>query len=388
MTNRVYLIAGEVSGDYLGAQLLSHLRELEPELDIAGVGGTQMADQGLASLFPMEELSLMGFVEILPHLPRLIRRIYQTVDHIKAFDPDVVVTIDSPGFCLRVLKRLQGTRARRMHYVAPQAWAWRPGRAAKFKDLIDEMLLLFPFEQAFFETYGVNTRFVGHPITESWREPRDPQALASELGLNRADPILCLLPGSRRSEVDKHLPVIAETLAILRDEFPRLGCVLPTLPRLKDRVSDGTKSWPVPTAVFDDRNRRYDAYALCGAAIAASGTVGLELALAGLPPVIIYRGNPISAALARRLIRVPHVSLLNLILEREAFRELLQENLTPGVLARETALLLADGERSQRGRADLRQVVAALQGEGSDPPSLHAARRVLANIELVPRPSA
>ncbi|MFW5680935.1 MAG: lipid-A-disaccharide synthase, partial [Pseudomonadota bacterium] len=284
MTLKVFVVAGETSGDFLAARLL---RALAPEvggLQLDGVGGEDLAKLGLESRFPMEELSLMGLAEIVPHLPRLIRRLGETAAAARAFEPDLVLTVDAPAFTLRVLHRLRDLDVPKVHYVAPQAWAWRPGRAAKLQDLVDRLLVVLPFEPAFFARYGVEAVDVGHPIVE-----QVPALPAFFDRTRHAPPVLCLLPGSRRAEIERHLPVLRGAVERLAKRFAGLRCVLPTPPARAAQVEAATRDWPAPLVVEANPERRFARYAEADLALAASGTVGLELALARLPTVVLYR---------------------------------------------------------------------------------------------------
>ncbi|MEM7024622.1 MAG: lipid-A-disaccharide synthase, partial [Pseudomonadota bacterium] len=281
---RIFMLAGEPSGDMLGGRLIKALRaKAEAPIDLFGVGGVRMRDQGLKSMFPMEELSLIGIAEVLPHLPRLLRRLGQTSSEIRQRQPDVVLTIDAPGFALRLQRRLRRLPLSRVHYVAPQVWAWRAGRAARLSQDLDHLLTLLPFEPSFFERHGLDCSFVGHPIVEEAGAPRDGPRFRRRYGVPEDAPLLCLLPGSRKQELMHHLPVLRDTVALLWQHVPRLRVVLPTLGHLAPLVRPEVGSWSVPVLVLEDREERFEAYAASWLAIAASGTVSLETALAELP---------------------------------------------------------------------------------------------------------
>ena len=225
------MLAGEPSGDMLGGRLLKALREQAGDrLEFFGVGGPRMAERGLDSLFPMDELSLIGFTEILPHLPRLARRLRETAREIRRRRPCLVLTINSPGFALRLQRRLAGLPMLRMHYVAPQVWAWRQQRAAQLAGDVDHLLALLPFEPPFFERYGLSCSFVGHPITEEAGRQGDGARFRRRYDIAGDAPLLCILPGSRRGEVTQHLPLLGQAVALLWRQRSRLRVVLPTLP--------------------------------------------------------------------------------------------------------------------------------------------------------------
>lgn len=378
MSTPVFLLAGEPSGDMLGGRLMQALREQgRGELEFFGVGGPRMAERGLESLFPMDELSLIGFTEILPHLPRLLRRLRQTTDEIGRRRPALVLTIDSPGFALRLQRRLAGRPLVRVHYVAPQAWAWREERAAGLARDLDHLLALLPFEPAFFGRHGVSCTFVGHPIVEEAGKPGDGPRFRRRHGIPADAPLLCLLPGSRRGEVAQHLPVLEQAVALLWRRVSSLRVVLPTLPGIAPLVKQLVAHWQLPVLVLEDRTDRFDAYAASWLAIAASGTVSLEVALAGLPVITIYKTGPVTAWLARRLIRVPHVNMVNLILGRPAVPELLQEDCRPDLIAGAACRLIDDERLRQDQQSALAEAVARLGGAGERPPSQRAAARIL-----------
>jgi lipid-A-disaccharide synthase len=379
----LFLVAGEPSGDALGARLMAALRaETGGRVRFAGVGGEQMQGQGLDSLFPMVELSVMGLVEVLPHLRRLRRRLRETVAAATALRPDAVVTIDSPGFTLRVQRRLAGLAVPRIHYVAPQVWAWKPWRARTLGRDIDHLLALLPFEPPLFEAHGLATTFVGHPAVERAAEAPDPAAFRAAHGIARDAPLLCLLPGSRRGEVDRLLPVFAASVTALARRFGGLAIVLPTVAGVASRVDAAVATWAVPVRVVTGERDKLGAFAAADAALAASGTVAAELAVAGTPTVIAYRMNPVTGWLARRLVRVPYVSLPNLVLNRPAQPEYLLEHCTPDNLVPAVSALLSDPDARARAKADGDAAAAAL-GAGGAWPSRRAAQAIL---EALPSP--
>jgi lipid-A-disaccharide synthase len=376
--SQVFVLAGEPSGDMLGGRLLKALgQQAGDRLEFFGVGGPRMAERGLVSLFPMEELSLIGFTEILPHLPRLARRLRDTAREIRRRRPARVLTIDSPGFALRLQRRLAGLPMLRMHYVAPQVWAWRQHRAARLAGDVDHLMALLPFEPPFFERYGLSCSFVGHPITEEAGRGGDGGRFRRRYGVAAEAPLICVLPGSRRSEVIQHLPLLGEAVAILWRRFSRLRVVLPTLSGLAPLVKELVADWRVPVLVLEDRAERFDAYDASWLAIAASGTVSLEAALARLPLITIYRTGPVTAWVARRLIKVPHVNLVNLILGRPAVPELLQDDCHPERIAATAARLLEDEDLRTGQQAALAEAMARLGATDGRPPSHCAAARVL-----------
>lgn len=376
----VYMIAGEPSGDILGGRILAALKsEADGAIRISGIGGEAMAAQGLATLFPMSELSLMGVVEILPKVPYLLRRIRDAVRDIETSQPDVVVTIDSPDFCFRVAKRLKGGGIPLVHVVAPSVWAWRPGRARKVARLVDRLLTLLPFEPSYFTAEGLEARFIGHPVIESGADRGDGAALRKRLGLSPEAPLLVVLPGSRMGEVRRHLPIFKRTLELLATTMPELNAVVPVVPTVAATVRQAVQSWPVPVTVIDGEDEKFNAFAAADVALAASGTVALELAMAGTPTVIAYRFNPLTNWLAKRLQRIRFVSLVNLVLDREAVPEFLLDNCRPAGLAEAVGRLFRSADLRARQRRDYAEALPKL-GQGDAPPSRRAAQEILEMI--------
>lgn len=375
---RVFVVAGEPSGDALGARLMAALTELtRGKVRFAGVGGPAMSAQGLESVFPMEELSVMGLAEVLPHLPRLIRRVHETAAEIDAAAPDVVVTIDAPSFAQAVVKRIRNRAIPRLHYVAPTVWAWRPWRVRKIRRHFDAVLALLPFEPPFFERAGIRCVFVGHPVVEYGAARGDGAAFRRRHGVAPDETLICVLPGSRRGEVTRLGGEFGRALGLLAQGRPGLRAVVPTVPGVAILVRQVTADWPVPVIVVEESGAKYDAMAASNAAIAASGTVALELGLAGVPAVIAYRVSAVTAALLRLLVRVRFANILNIILGRAAVPERLQEECRAELLASDVEALLGPAGAAQI--AELRPALDALGADG-EAPSRRAARAVLEAI--------
>jgi lipid-A-disaccharide synthase len=369
----IYLIAGEHSGDVLGARLMIALRAARPDIVFTGIGGPRMAAEGLVSLFAMQELAVMGLLEVLPRIRRLSRLLARAVADIRARRPDVLVTIDSPGFTLRVLKQLSGSGIRRVHYVAPQVWAWREHRVREFPGLWESLLCLLPFEEAFFARHGLPVRFVGHPVLESGADRGDAARFRARHGVAADAPVVVLMPGSRRSEAPRLLPVFGAMLDLL----PGVVAVVPTAASVANTVRRATARWSAPPIIVTDLDDKHDAYAAASAALTKSGTSTLELALAGVPMAVTYRVNPITAAIARRLIRVKHVAMVNLLAGRDVVPELLQQDCTPRKLAATLRTLLDDPAAAAAQRAAFGAVMASL-APPVGLPSAAAAAAVLA----------
>ncbi len=375
----IYIIAGEASGDVLGARLIAALRARRPDLEFAGIGGERMAEQGVPSLFPFRELALMGLLEVLPNIRRLARRLNETVADIAASRPALLVTIDSPGFTLRVAERVRPSGLRIVHYVAPQVWAWRPGRVVKLRARVDRILCLLPFEPVFFEAAGIPVTFVGHPVLESGADAGDAQRFRAKHRIAAEERIVVVMPGSRRMEVSRLLPIFGDTLRLVGARVPHLRPVIAVAPIVAEAVRRATTAWPVPPILAEGLDAKHDAFAVAEAGLIKSGTSSLEMAVAGIPHVVGYRLNPITAAIIRRLAKVPFASLVNLLGERAIVPERIQQDCTAQALAGDLTRLLTEPAVVAAQRAGFAEVLAMLrppQGRPSDA----AADAVLAEL--------
>jgi len=378
----IFLIAGEPSGDVLGGALIAALRNRAGDrLRVAGIGGECMAQQGLASLVPLSDLAVAGVAEVLPRAPRILQRVREAVRAIRELRPDAVVTIDSSGFSWRVAHRLRrnGEQLPLIHYVAPMVWAWRPGRARRMARWYDHLLALLPFEPSYFERSGLACTYVGHPVIESGADRGDAARFRVTCGLASDELVLTVLPGSRGGEVKRLLPIFGAALRQLEPMIGPFRVAVPTVEPVADIVSAAVADWPGRPIVLRGAAAKYDAFAASRAAMAASGTVALELALARLPMVVAYRLNPLTEAWLNRVLKVRQVNLINLILGRRLVPELLGAQCTPVRLADALAELVRD-ERVRSTHIDGYDEVMRRLGAGSLSPSRNAADRILAII--------
>lgn len=376
---KLFVIAGEASGDKLGAALMAGLKSLVPGVAFHGVGGPLMAAEGLTSRFSMEELSVMGLAEVLPKYRQLKRRIAETAAAVTELAPDALITIDSPDFCLRVAHAARAARPdlRTIHYVAPSVWAWRPGRAAKMAQVIDHVLALLPFEPPYMQAAGMSCDFVGHPVVA------EPHAGAAEAAAFREtymigpdQPLVLCLPGSRRGEVKRLGPRFDEALMRLRDREPGLRVVLPTVQGVAPMVREMSARWPVAPIVVEDLADKRAAFAAADLALAASGTVSLELAASRTPMVIAYDAAFVTWHLISRMLRVDTVTLVNLVSERRAIPEFLGPNCRPGPIAAALSALL-ENDALRAAQFEAMELTMQRLGEGGEDPGLRAARSVL-----------
>ena len=370
---KVFLIAGEPSGDRLGAALMERLRELVPDIRFDGVGGEGMEGAGLTSRFAMSDLSVMGLAEVLPRIALLRRRIHQTAQAIADTRPDVVITIDSPDFCLRVLARARAIRPDlpTVHYVAPSVWAWRPGRAAKMAPLVDHVLALLPFEPPYMQAAGMSCDFVGHPVvTEPPVDPADIAALRARV----PGRVILALPGSRKGEITRHAPRFGAALAQVL--APEDTVLVPTVAAEAPLMRTQVAAWGILAQVVDDPRAKRAAFAVAHGALAASGTVSLELAASDTPMLIAYDLNPLTRLIAERLIRLDTVTLVNLVSDTRAIPECLGRNCTTPAIAGALHRVMED----DTARAEQRRAMALTLerlGQGGPPPGLRAAQSVL-----------
>lgn len=379
MTKRIYMIAGEASGDQLGGMLVQEMRTLDDTIEYRGIGGFSMMQQGIASLFPMRELSIMGFAEVIPHLLSITARIRQTVRDIEAFKPDVLLTIDSPGFNYRVVAQLRkrGVHLPKfVHYVAPTVWAYKPERAATTAALFDRLLCLLPFEPPYFED-KMPVDFVGHPMAWWWRSKGFAEGFRARHHIQPDVPLIALFPGSRVNELKHHLPIMRSALKAMLEKQPNLHATIYVREDIAQETYNLTRNWPCPLTICNDPLQKKQLFAASTVAIAKSGTISLECALAGLPSVTIYQANALSAWYVRRKIKTPYVHLANILAQRMVIPELLQEQCTPASVAEYTLALLHDADARAAQINALSDISEILGTTEEISPSMRAAKIVL-----------
>jgi lipid-A-disaccharide synthase len=375
------LVAGEPSGDLLGAELMAALKDLtHGDVKIVGVGGEAMMREGLDPLFDLSATSIMGLQEVVPKIPEVLRRIRRAAEFAAATKPDAVVLIDSPDFTHRVAKRIRkiAPAIPTINYVAPQVWATRPGRAKTMASYFNLVLALLPFEPPFFAGYGLKAVFVGHPALARGRKMVGGEAFRARHKIPAEAPLLAVLPGSRGMEVRHLLPVFAETMALLKDKVPGLHTVIPAVPHVAGRIRQGTEHWPLPLTIVSGDDEKFALFDAADAALAASGTVTTELALSRTPMIVTYKAGKLTAWIYRKLIgvKVRYFTLMNLILDRLAVPELMQEDCRPEAVAAAVATLLTDPAAAARQVAEQNEALR-LMGEGADQPSRRAAKAIL-----------
>jgi lipid-A-disaccharide synthase len=351
-----FVIAGEASGERIGADLITALRHhCNDRIAFHGIGGEAMQEAGLGeSLFDMQELAVMGLSEVVPRLWHIKRRIDETVRAIQAYQPDILITIDAPDFGLRVQKRVNRvidtkTRPYQVHYVAPTVWAWRAGRARTIASYLDQILCLYPFEPPYFERNGLRASFVGHPVMESADITAAPGAFRHKHAISTDTRLICLLPGSRRGELKRTAPSIcAAAKRYAEDAQDDYAFLVPTLPHLREDVAGLVRDIPAPVYIINAQEDKWPAFKACDAAMAVSGTVALELAVAGVPHCIAYRTNSVTYWLLKAMVKLDYAHMLNIMADKEIVPEFLQSRAKPEALQHCLELLMTDLDMRQR----------------------------------------
>jgi lipid-A-disaccharide synthase len=381
VVRKVFLIATEESGDRLGANLMKVLRQrLGGAVEFEGVGGRSMAREGLASLFPIEELSIVGLAAVAKQLPKILRLIRQTADAVTEASPDILVIIDSPDFTHRVARRVRARDAAIpiVDYVSPSVWAWRPGRARAMRRYVDHVLALLPFEpEAYRKLHGPPCSYVGHPLIEQIGALRPDTA--EQTRRDGSPPVLLVLPGSRRSEIRHHMAVFGETLGRLQAQGAAFELILPTMSHLSDAVQAAVTNWPVQPRIIVGEQEKKAAFRIAHAAFVKSGTVTLELAVAGVPMVAAYRAGTVEAWIVRRAIRTSSVILANLVIGENVVPEFIQQDCTVEKLVPALREILSDSPLRRR-QLEAFARLDAIMSTGDQSPSVRAADIVLATM--------
>lgn len=378
----LFVVAGEHSGDALGEKLMIALQEMTGHrVRILGVGGEHMESRGLHSIFPLHEVAVMGPLSILRHLPRLVRRVHDTVAAAIAAKPDAVIIIDAPEFTHPIAKRIRRKlpNVPIIDYVSPSVWAWRPGRARKMRGYIDHVLALLPFEpEAHQRLGGPACTYVGHPLVERVAAMRaiDTGPLAQQLNLDPARPVVVVLPGSRASEIGRLIGPFGDTVKLLRAGGITPEVIVPVVPSARRQVEKGLTAWPVKPHIVEGEEAKFASFRLATAALAASGTVTLELALCGVPSVVGYRVDPIAAPVLRRALKLPSVVLPNLVAGHNIYPEFHQEACSAANLLAALKPLLTNTPERAAQLAGLDKIPARMQPPDQTP-SLAAAAIVL-----------
>lgn len=378
---KIFIIAGEASGDLLGSKLMRQLKLQNPHLNFVGVGGKLMQEQGLNSIFPMEELSVMGFLEVVPHIPKLLARITQTAKAIAAEKPDAVISIDSPDFCFRVVKKIQHLKSlKKIHLIAPSVWAYRQGRAKKVAKLYDLLLAILPFEPPYFEKYGLKTVFVGNLVVENAPDFSQKNLLRSQFrqkhNISESTPVISLTPGSRNGEVSRIFPEFIGAINLFAAENKEVKVVIPVVDKTRNLVEQMAKTLQVEYFLVE-RSEKNLAFFASDFALAKSGTNTLEISLYRLPMLIAYKINSATHFILKRMVKIKFANLINLIANREIIPEMLQDNCRADLIFAVMQRFFKNQNLVQK-QIDDSEIVLKLMGLGSsETASSRAAKEIL-----------
>ena len=386
----IWLIAGEPSGDLIGARLIEALKALTGDrIRVTGIGGEAMEAAGLQSRFPISDIAVMGLIEIIPRIPLIKRRMRETIAQIEVDKPAIVVSIDVPGFCYDVWKGLRGSGIPLVHYVAPTVWAWRPDRAQKFARELDHLMALLPFAPPYFEKEGLDCTFVGHPVLEGGADQGNGVDFRETHGIGPAETAICVLPGSRRGELKRLAEVFRQSAVEIVKKHPDAVFVFPTVSYLRERVSELAESWPGRTVVVSSITEKFDAMQACNVAMAASGTVSLELAMARVPHLVAYRMNALTVWIVKLLYGVDqkYANLVNILLDREIIPEFIQERCRSDLIAGKICELLDDHAVREEQLKFTENALSTLRPE-SGLPSDAAASVVVSLLDALHQPDS
>ncbi len=368
VAKRVLIVAGEASGDLYGGQLIREVAGIAPRVSFLGIGGASMRDAGLDALVRSEDISVVGLVEVIRHLGVIKRALKRVTESIRATRPDLVLLIDFPDFNFRVARAARKANVPVFYYISPQVWAWRRGRVKTLAGLVDKMIVIFPFEVDIYREAGVDVEFLGHPLVDVVRQYRKRPVQAK-----RRHPVVALLPGSRRGEIERHMPVMLEAARIIAGQIPDASFTIPLAPTLqREDIGRYLEDFPIPVTVRE--GAFHEVVAGADAAVVSSGTATVETALMGTPMVVIYRLNALTFALARLLVRVPYIAMVNLISGRLVVPELIQNEASGEAIARELLVILKDDAKRGRMKKELGEVAARIGEPGA---SRRVARRVV-----------
>lgn len=368
MTKKFFIIAGEASGDLLGSKLITEVKKQHPNAKFMGVGGTLMKEQGLVSIFPMEELSIMGFLEVVPHILKILSRIKQTAAEIIAEKPDFIITIDSPDFCFRVMKKLKGySESKKVHLIAPSVWAYREKRAEKIAKLYDLLLAILPFEPPYFEKYGLKTAFIGHPIVE--KAPDFSRKTVKNLEFRKKhhfkkdDFVISVTPGSRKGEVERIFPEFIAALNLLLASKNNLKVIIPLVDKTREIVTEMSKALKMRYVLVEGDEKENYLFA-SDFALAKSGTNTVEFSLYQIPMIIAYKINALTHFIVKKMVKIKFANLVNLILNKEIIPEMLQYDCNAEKIYRKLKKLIEDKALMQK-QIDESQSALLLMGLGS-----------------------
>lgn len=377
MQKRILIVSGEASGDHHGAKLVEAVRQIEPNVQFFGMGGEHMRRAGVEIIIDAKAMAVVGAIEILSHFVPIVRAWHKLRTIIKREPPDLVVLIDYPEFNLQIAKAAKKAGVKVLYYISPQVWAWKQHRVKTIRQRIDKMLVILPFEEAFYRERGVTVEFVGHPLSGTVRPSLSPDAARAAFGIDAGQRVIGLAPGSRKGEIRRLLPVILAAAERLKQQHPELAFVLPLASSLTpDDIAPYLAATQLPVHVV--RDQFYDALQLCDAAIVASGTATLEVALLGVPMVIIYKTAASTYYIVKRIIKIPYIGLCNIVAGKAVIKELIQHEANPAAISAEIERILNDADYRQQMQRELAEVKHKLGKPGGAQCAAAALLRLLA----------
>jgi lipid-A-disaccharide synthase len=345
-TKDVLIVAGEASADLHGSNLVRAIKGIDSTISFYGIGGKQMEEAGVKILIPASDMSVVGLTEVFSKLPKILKAHRTLKNLLKNSPPDLLIPIDYPGFNIHLAGVAKRYKVPVLYYISPQVWAWRTGRVKKIAKRVDRMAVILPFEERFYRERGVDVEYVGHPLLDSIPQHLDKNEIIRKMGLENAYPVLGLLPGSRNEEIGNHLPVMIKAVEILSSHYPRLIALLPVAPTIPpELVQSFLKQSPAKISI--SQSSIYDTLTACDLALVASGTATVETAILGIPMVLVYRASPITCWVAKRVIKVPFIGLVNLVAGEQVIPELIQEDVTSDRLAHEALEILEGGQKRE-----------------------------------------
>ena len=381
----LFIVAGEPSGDQIGASIVRSMRRLYAgKINVFGIGGSRLLDEGLESILPMKNLSIMGLFEVIPSIPKVLYYLEKTKSQVLKSNPDVLITIDSPGFSFRLSKSifLNGPRFPLIHVVAPTVWAWKKNRAKKISKFLDHLLVLLPFEPEYFINEGLKTTFVGHPVIEEIRNNGSDNKYSSLLeSIQDKSPVISMMLGSRISEIRRHLQLFIKTILILKNKFPNLILIILTFPHLEKIISSQLNNYNIPFLISSKTENRNNFFKVSDVAIAVSGTVTLELAMANVPMIVVYKTSRLTFHILKRMVKVKYISIINILINKEIVPEYIQNAAKPEFLAIALEELIVDKKCINKQLQAFKYIRKLLRSKNKKP-STRLAEEILNTIKL------
>ncbi len=373
--NKIFIIAGEASGDVIGGKLITALKKANAKLEFRGVGGDNMIKAGLSNTFPIHDLSVMGFLEIIPAIPRILNRLKQTIRNIIEYKPDLIITIDSPGFNFRIANKVRllfGNKIKIIHYVAPSVWAYKPERVLKVAKLFDHLLMIIPIEKPYFEAH-IPCTYVGHPIIEQeLKSSKSISDIRKKHGIKGDEKLITIMPGSRKGELEKHLACFVQAVEIVKQTH-NVKVFIPTLRNIEKLISEKVQN----AIITSNIEVKKDLISASDVALIKSGTSSVEMISYKVPVIVGYRMNPLTYFYLRNKIKVKYASLANIISDREIIPEFIQKDCTPSNIAKALIDLIDNNELRKKQLEGFAEVENLFKGEGKKLPSEQAADVVI-----------